>query len=430
MTATVSDSVLTASQTFSWNVAAGDTTAPTISITAPTTSTTYATSSATLNVSGTAADAVGVTQVSWSNNRGGSGAATGTTSWSITGVTLQSGANVITVTARDAANNTSTDSLTVTYTAADTTAPAVSITTPTSVATFTTSTTPVTVGGTASDAVGVTQVTWANSRGGSGTAIGTTSWSASGITLLGGSNVITITARDAAGNSATDTLTVTYNALDTTAPVATITTPTSVATYTTSTTPVTVGGTASDAVGVTQVTWANDRGGSGTAIGTTSWSASGITLLGGSNVITITARDAAGNSATDTLTVTYTPPDTTNPTVAISAPTANATYTATAATMSLGGTASDNVGVTQVTWSNNRGGNGTATGTTKWSVATIALQGGSNMLTVTARDAAGNSATAVLTVTYSATRYDCAGRRHRYSRRRRRRSRRRPPLSA
>jgi Putative Ig domain/Glucodextranase, domain B len=402
VTATVLDSVLTASQTFSWNVAAGDTTAPTISIAAPTTSTTWATSSATLNVSGTAADAVSVTQVSWSNDRGGSGVATGTTSWSITGVTLQSGANVITVTARDAAHNTSIDSLTVTYTAADTTAPAVSITTPTSGATFTTSTTPFTVGGTASDAVGVTQVTWANSRGGSGTAIGTTSWSASGITLLGGSNVITITARDAAGNSSTDTLTVTYSALDTTAPVATITTPTLTSTFTASTTPLTVGGTASDAVGVTQVTWANDRGGSGTAIGTTSWSASGITLLGGSNVITITARDAAGNSATDSLTVTYTPPDTTNPAVAISTPTANATYTATAATMSLGGTASDNAGVTQVSWSNSRGGSGIATGTTSWSVATISLQDGSNTLTLTASDAAGNLATDVLTVTYSA----------------------------
>ena len=102
------------------------------------------------------------------------------------------------MTARDAANNTSTDSLTVTYTAPDTPR-RVAITTPTSVATFTTSATPVTVGGTASDAVGVTQVTWANGRGGSGTAIGTTSLSASGITLLGGSNVITITARDAAG---------------------------------------------------------------------------------------------------------------------------------------------------------------------------------------------------------------------------------------
>jgi Putative Ig domain/Glucodextranase, domain B len=402
VTATVSDSVLTASQTFSWTVGAGDTTAPTISITAPTSSATYATSSTPLTVSGTAADAVGVTQVSWVNDRGGSGVATGTTSWSVTGITLQSGTNVITVTARDAANNTRTASLTVTYTAADTTAPAVSITTPTSASTHIASTTPLTVGGTSSDAVGVTQVTWANSRGGTGTAIGTTTWNASGITLLGGSNVITITARDAAGNTSTDTLTVTYNAPDTTAPAAAITTPTSAATHSTSTTPLTVGGTASDAVGVTQVTWANDRGGSGTATGTTNWSASGVVLQSGSNVITITARDAAGNSAIDTLTVTYTPADTANPTVAISTPTPNATHTATAATMSLGGTASDNASVTQVTWSNSRGGSGTATGTTSWSVATISLQDGSNTLTVTARDAAGNSATDVLTVTYNA----------------------------
>ena len=402
VTATVSDSVLTASQTFSWSVAAGDSIAPTISVTAPTTSTTYATSSATLNVSGTAADTVGVTQVSWSNDRGGSGVATGTTSWSITGITLQSGANVITVTARDAANNTSTDSLTVTYTAADTTAPAVSITTPTSVSTFTTSATPLTVGGTASDAVGVTQVTWANSRGGSGTAIGTTSWSASAITLLGGSNVITITARDAAGNTSTDTLTVTYNAPDTTAPVATITTPTSVATFTTSTTPLTVGGTASDAVGVTQVTWANDRGGSGTATGTTSWSASGIVLQSGSNVITITARDAAGNSATDVLTVTYNAPDTTAPVVAIAQPTSASTFPATTATVNVSGTSSDAVGVTQVTWANDRGGSGIATGTTSWNISGINLQSGANVISITARDAAGNAATKALTVTFSA----------------------------
>jgi N-acetylmuramoyl-L-alanine amidase len=56
------------------------------------------------------------------------------------------------------------------------------------------------------------------------------------------------------------------------------------------------------------VTWSNDRGGSGNATGTTSWSVSGVALLTGANVITITARDAAGNTATDTLTVTYTAP--------------------------------------------------------------------------------------------------------------------------
>jgi hypothetical protein len=402
VTATVSDGVLTASQTFSWNVAAGDATAPAVTITSPTSASTYTTSTTPLTVGGTASDAVGVTQVTWANSRGGSGTATGTTAWSAGGITLLGGSNIITITARDAAGNTSSDTLTVTYNAPDTTAPAVTVTVPTTSATYTTGTTPMTVGGTASDAVGVTQVTWANSRGGSGTAIGTTSWSASGITLLGGSNIITITARDAAGNTATDTLTVTYNAPDTTNPAVAITGPTSSATHATSVTPMTLSGTASDNVGVTQVIWSNDRGGSGTASGTASWSATGVVLQSGANVITVTARDAAGNTAADTLTVTYTPPDTTSPGVAINTPTSASTYTSGGATMSLGGTASDNVGVTQVTWANNRGGNGTATGTTSWSVASITLQDGSNTLTVTARDAAGNTATDILTVTYNA----------------------------
>ena len=92
--------------------------------------------------------------------------------------------------------------------------------------------------------------------------------------------------------------------VDITQPTVTITSPTSNPTYSTGTSPLTIGGTASDALGVTQVTWANNRGGSGTATGTTSWSASGIVLQSGSNALTVTARDAAGNTASDTLTVT------------------------------------------------------------------------------------------------------------------------------
>ena len=137
-------------------------------------------------------------------------------------------------------------------------------------ATFTASTTPLTVGGTASDAVGVTQVTWANDRGGSRTAIGTTSWSAAGIALLGGANVITITARDAAGNTSTDSLTVTYDTRYDGARGDDHDANVGGGIFTASTTPLTVGGTAGDAVGVTQVTWGNDRGGSGAATGTTS----------------------------------------------------------------------------------------------------------------------------------------------------------------
>jgi len=89
--------------------------------------------------------------------------------------------------------------------------------------------------------------------------------------------------------------------------------------------------------------------------------------------------------------------------VAITAPTSNPTYTTSSASLTLGGTASDNVGVTQVTWQNMQGGGGTASGTTGWAVSGVLLQPGTNVLTVTARDAAGNIATDSLTVTLTAT---------------------------
>ena len=90
------------------------------------------------------------------------------------------------------------------------------------------------------------------------------------------------------------------------------------------------------------------------------------------------------------------------PTVAITTPTSSGSFTTTANQLSLGGTANDNVGVASVTWSNDRGGAGTATGTTSWSVPSIALQTGTNVLTVTTKDAANNTSTATLTVTSGA----------------------------
>jgi len=184
VTASVFDGVLTSpSQNFTWTVtAAADTTLPVVSISGPTT-----TSSTPLSISGTASDNIGVTQVTWVNDRGGSGTASGTTSWSASGIALQSGANTITVTAYDAAGNKGTAKLTVTYNAPDTTLPVVSISGPT-----TSSSTPLSISGTANDNVGVTQVTWANDRGGSGNATGTAGWSASGIALQSGANNITV----------------------------------------------------------------------------------------------------------------------------------------------------------------------------------------------------------------------------------------------
>lgn len=56
-----------------------------------------------------------------------------------------------------------------------------------------------------------------------------------------------------------------------------------------------ISGTAADNVGVARVEWSNSNGGSGTAQGTTNWS-SAVPLLVGTNVITLRAYDATGNS--------------------------------------------------------------------------------------------------------------------------------------
>jgi hypothetical protein len=87
---------------------------PLIQITNPTENPTYCTDQATIDITGTAVDDVNVTQVTWSNNRGGSGVASGTTSWSVSGVILYPGKNIITVTAWDASGNTGADTIKVT----------------------------------------------------------------------------------------------------------------------------------------------------------------------------------------------------------------------------------------------------------------------------------------------------------------------------
>ena len=88
---------------------------------------------------------------------------------------------------------------------------------------------------------------------------------------------------------------------DTTPPSLTVLSPagTIVSAYTGS---ITISGTARDNVAVARVAWSNSNGGSGTAQGTVSWSAT-VPLLVGNNVITLRAYDGAGNSAWRSITV-------------------------------------------------------------------------------------------------------------------------------
>jgi hypothetical protein len=228
---------------------------------------------------------------------GAFGVATGTTSWSAS-IPLSGGSNTITVTASDASGNEASASITIGFSPPfDALLPSLTITGPTSTTTLST---PVTVGGIASDNVGVSVVTWTNAAtGGDGVAGGTTLWSAS-IPLAAGDNLITMTAADPSSNVASDTIIITY--VPSTDPI-----PPSV--HITSLT--TIGplfkliGTASDNQGIATVTWSNaETGGSGTADGTTSWTAE-VPIVPGSNTVTITAFDLSGNTGIESITVLY-----------------------------------------------------------------------------------------------------------------------------
>ena len=86
----------------------------------------------------------------------------------------------------------------------------------------------------------------------------------------------------------------------------TITSPTSQPTFTSAQHSVNLAGSAP--LNTAQVVWATDEGVQGQATGTATWAANGITLRNGSNRITVTARDTAGNPSTATITVVFSAP--------------------------------------------------------------------------------------------------------------------------
>ncbi len=303
---------------------------------------------------------------------------------------------------KDAAGNISSlasDSITL-----DTTSPTVTITSPTSNATYSTTSATISLGGSASDMSGVNSVAWSNDTGGSGTAGGTTSWNVSSISLSSGTNTITVTATDGAGNTGIDTITVSSD----TAPTGTVTVNSNVA-YTNSTL-ATLSLSATDNTGVAAYyvsassTTPSASASSWVPITSTAGYVADVpyTLSSGDGTKTVYVwyKDIAGNvsnKASDSIVL-----DTTSPTATITSPTSGATYTTTNGTLSLGGSASDGTsGVSSVAWSNDRGGSGTASGTASWSVSGISLASGSNVITVTVTDNAGNTGTKTLTVTYN-----------------------------
>jgi hypothetical protein len=151
-----------------------------------------------------------------------------------------------------------------------------------------------------------------------------------------------------------------------------------------------------------RVTWIDDRGGAGTASGASNWTVSSLALAAGANNITATVTDSAGKTASKTILITRATTasqsgDKTPPTLQILSPSA-AMISTSASVVSLSGTASDNVGVATVRWTNTFGASGNAIGTTNWQIVNIPLLVGTNKVTVRAYDAAGNFRGQLITV--------------------------------
>jgi Matrixin len=103
----------------------------------------------------------------------------------------------------------------------------------------------------------------------------------------------------------------------------------------------------------------------------------------------ITPVQPSSGSGTVQPPVTTPTGDTLPPSIAIKTPAITIVST-NSASISMSGTASDNVGVTSVKWSTSAGDSGIASGTLNWS-ATVPLLTGTTVITVRAFDSAGNS---------------------------------------
>src|SRR5213593_295992 len=183
------------------------------------------------------------------------------------------------------------------------------------------------------------------------------------------------------------------NNADTTAPTVSITAPTGGSNVSGTTT---VSATASDNVGVAGVQFRLDGAALGSEDTTSPYSVSWntTTVSNGSHSLTAVGRDAAGNQTTSAaiaVTVNNTSPDTTAPTVSMTAPSSGATVSG---TMTVTASASDNVGVVGVQFKLDGANLGAEITVAPYSISwnTTTSSNGTHNLTTVARDAAGNQA--------------------------------------
>src|SRR6266511_98934 len=387
-----------------------DTTPPTVAITSPASG---AAVRGTITVSANASDNVGVAGVQFQLDGANLGAEDTASPYSVSWNTAgtSNGSHTLTAVARDAAGNTTTSSaVTVTV---DNAAPTVAITSPANGAAVRGT---IAVSANASDNVGVAgvqfQLDGANLGVEDTASPYSVSWSTTGTS--DGSHTLTAVARDAAGNITTSSaVTVT---VDNTPPTVTIDQAAGQADPA-SASPINFTAVFSEAVSgfaAADVAIGGTAGGTKTVAvtggpATYNVAVSGMTTSGTviASIVAGAAVDAAGNASTASTstdnTVTFSAPDTTPPTVAITSPASGA---AVRGTITVSANASDNVGVAGVQFQLDGANLGVEDTASPYSVSwnTTIAGDGSHTLTAIARDAAGNTTTSSsITVTVDNT---------------------------
>jgi|GEM_PF-6503273 hypothetical protein len=281
----------------------------------------------------------------------------------------------------------------------DTTPPTVSMTAPANGATVSGSS--VTVSATASDNVGVAGVQFKLDGGNLGAEVTTSPYSVTWNTTsaANGSHTLSAVARDAAGNTAT--------AVNVSVTVANPPVISGISASSITQTSAVIGWT-TNIPSSSQVNYGTTTAyGSSTTLDTTLVTSHSQSLasLTASTVYhyQVVSKDATGVSAAsaDNTFTTATPPDTTPPTVSMTAPANGATVSGSNVTVSA--TASDNVGVVGVQFSLDSANLGAEVASAPYSVNwnTTSTANGAHTLAAKARDAAGNNSTSSISVTVS-----------------------------
>lgn len=133
---------------------------------------------------------------------------------------------------------------------------------------------------------------------------------------------------------------------------------------------------------------------------------SNLVTISGVNTFTVRISDDDGGVTTQSFTVVV---SNSAPVVNIVSPSTNDNYIAGQDSANLSGTVASVVAITQVNWTNNRGGGGTASGGKNWSAGSIALQPGENVVTVTATDSLGNTGIDTITINFNNADYFLRG---------------------